>query len=391
MIASTADIVLVDGYGYTNSTGLTVTATNVNAYVSGSVNYVPVGTKLTIASVPSGETIQAVNAAGAVIANVANNSGSTTNLTLEMPAADVTLNKITTPVSATLEVSDPSGNGGQSAWEKTGELTGVYTAKNGAKINVTFSAVSGMTGDEITIRVKPQRAFNSTVTLGSTTLTWTSSDSEQVAYFTLSSAGANTLTITDGTTAAHVLTVPAGVTASGTGVTANGTNTYLVEASSSVSLTGLSAAYYLKAGTSYVKDGSASFTMPSSDLEITADKYHKITSVTVDATTDSNVNTNLGGVTVVAPSNLDNTYVKEGGSVTVTFTLGGTGEVATNPINIAMDALSGLTSGSYATAQELLAVSDTQATDISGKADTVTVGEVATADFTIAYSLTTSP
>ena len=391
VIASTADIVLVDGYGYTNSTGLTVTATNVNAYVSGSVNYVPVGTKLTIASVPSGETIQAVNAAGAVIANVANNSGSTTNLTLEMPAADVTLNKITTPVSATLEVSDPSGNGGQSAWEKTGELTGVYTAKNGAKINVTFSAVSGMTGDEITIRVKPQRAFNSTVTLGSTTLTWTSSDSEQVAYFTLSSAGANTLTITDGTTAAHVLTVPAGVTASGTGVTANGTNTYLVEASSSVSLTGLSAAYYLKAYTSYVKDGSASFTMPSSDLEITADKYHKITSVTVDATTDSNVNTNLGGVTVVAPSNLDNTYVKEGGSVTVTFTLGGTGEVATNPINIAMDALSGLTSGSYATAQELLAVSDTQATDISGKADTVTVGEVATADFTIAYSLTTSP
>lgn len=315
---SSADITLVDGYKYTDNTGYSATPVGVTA---ASGNYIPANTELTFASVANGETIQAVGSDGAVLASVSNSTGGAADLTLKMPAADVTLNKITTPVSATLEVSDPSGSG-QAKWESTGNLTGVYTAKNGAKFDVSFSAVSGMTGDEITIRVKPQRAFNGNVSVDSTTLTWTNSDSEQVAYFTLASAGVNTLNISDGTTAANVLTVPAGVTASGTGVTANGANTYLVEGTPTVTLTGLSADYYLKANTTYVKDGTNTFSMPSNDLEITADKYYKITAGTATATA---VTDDSSGHTVTATLKVNgksDDYVAVDGSITLTVTTG---------------------------------------------------------------------
>ena len=307
-----------------------------------------------------------------------------------MPAANVTLAETVTPTDLTVDFAAKASQGGQADWDNASK---VYTTKDGQKFTIAIE--DAVAGQNAKITATPVADF----VAGSVTLTFENSgeigkisfsagDPSSARGFTTVLAGDATVEISDNTSAAYVLTVPAGIGVSG--ATPFETNKYLV-AAGSVTLTGLSADYYLKADTSYVKDGSANFTMPGNDLEITADKYHKITSVTVDDTTDSNVSTNLGGVTVVAPSNLNNTYVKEGDSVSVTFTLGGTGTVATNPINITMDGLAGLTSGSYATAQELLAVGDTQATDIGSKADTVTVAGVATADFTIAYSLTTNP
>ena len=82
--------------------------------------------------------------------------------------------------------------------------------------------------------------------------------------------------------------------------------------------------------------------------------------------------------------------VKQGEATPVVFTLGGTGTVANNAINIQMTAQSGVTSTKYTSAQELLAVGNTEATDISAKADSITISGATTADISIEYTLSTT-
>ena len=273
---------------------------------------------LTFASVAANRTIQAVDAENKVVASVANTTGDAADLTLEMPAANVTLSSVATPEEASLEVTAASG--GQAAWESTGDLTGVYTAKNGAKFDVSFSAVEGMTGDEIIVKVTPLDTFTGTVKVNGTALNaWGGNMDNRTTKITLANAGVNTVTFSDETTEAYVLTLPTGIGVSG-GTAFEG-NKYLV-AAGSVTLTGLSADYYLLADTAYVKDGNASFTMPSDALEITDTKYYKVTAgtATVNAT-DADAGTDA--TATVAVKTPANGYISEEDlTVVLTVTLG---------------------------------------------------------------------
>ena len=196
------------------------------------------------------------------------------------------------------------------------------------------------------------------------------------------------------------LTLPTNVTASWTADSSKGITAGNASASASTVVpvgaqvtmeVATSTPYYVNYGTEYktADESFTAFAMTATDVEVSADRYNKVT-INIDSTTDSNVATNLGGVTVDT-SFADDTYVKQGEATDVVFTLGNSGAVVTNPIKIQLTSATGVTSSKYSSAQDLLAVGDTQETDISAKADQITIDDTAaTADLTITYKLTTS-
>ena len=192
---SSADITLVDGYKYTDNTGYSATPVGVTA---ASGNYIPANTELTFASVADGETIQAVGSDGAVLASASNSTGGAANLTLKMPAADVTLNKITTPVSASIAFQKKNTMAGQADY-----ADGVYTAQNGDQLKI---AVTGgtQTGEEATITVTPVRATSASVTLtfevtssSIGTAQWGSGETTPKTFYYTPSAASTTVDVSD--------------------------------------------------------------------------------------------------------------------------------------------------------------------------------------------------
>lgn len=113
-------------------------------------------------------------------------------------------------------------------------------------------------------------------------------------------------------------------------------------------------------------------------------KFHKVNAaVEVDAA-GTGVSTALGGLTVAA-SVPANSYIEEGSNVTVTFAITANSGTATSAVNAMMDAVAGVTSGSFTTAAELVAINTS--TDTTNT-DTVTIGTtVTTEDIDLSYTL----
>ena len=314
--ASPADIVLVDGYSYTTGVGTVTLPTGVTAASGSGVNYVPAGTVLSVAASSATQSVTATY--GTTTVTVVDGA---TAERFTMPAANVTFAETVTPTDLTVTFSAKSGQGGQVNWDDSSK---VYTTQDGQQFTIAIeNAVAGQNARITATPVSEFVAANVSLTFENSgtigTITFAAGDPKAARGFTTILAGDANIEISDNTTAAYVLTVPAGIGVSG--ATPFETNKYLV-AAGSVTLTGLSADYYLKADTSYVKDGSANFTMPGNDLEITADKYYKIIAGTATATA---VTDDSSGHTVTATLKVNgksDDYVAVDGSITLTVTTG---------------------------------------------------------------------
>lgn len=115
------------------------------------------------------------------------------------------------------------------------------------------------------------------------------------------------------------------------------------------------------------------------DFSAVADKYHKVSAVQVDVTTNAAaIATNLGGATITASAGTDPVYVKEGGAISVSFTI---------DKNLA-GALKATLSATGLTVDTSTFKSETQLADTgnyTGKTDSVTANAWATADVSLKY------
>jgi len=197
------------------------------------------------------------------------------------------------------------------------------------------------------------------------------------------------------------LTTPANVT--GTWTATNGetgaitasTANQKVPSGATVTLTSSDTTFadthYTKVGDQYVYGQGTggktiTFTMNGNITDLDDDWYE--VTVNVDGT-DTTATTNLAGVTV-GTSFAAQTMVQSGVATNVVFTLGGTGTVANNPIKIEMTAVTGVASSKYGSADSLLAVGETQATNISGKADSITITAATPTNKTLTITYTLS-
>ena len=143
--------------------------------------------------------------------------------------------------------------------------------------------------------------------------------------------------------------------------------------------------WYVKVKTEYVAPGdeSAAFTMggAADSSSVSADKYYKIArDVTINGA--DGLATELGGLTVTATTGANDSFVKDGDTITVTFVAAG--GTATDSIKGSMAAVIGLTAASTTTPIEIVADAGTS----TAVTESVTVGStIATAEVTLSYTL----
>ena len=308
---STKDIVLYDGYGYTNNVGTVSVKNGDTPYASGTTSYVPSGTVLSVAA-SADQTISA-----AYNGETKEINKTTTAVDFTMPAYNVTFSQAATPTAATVTFQKKAAMAGEAAY-----ASGVYTAQDGTKFDITCTGVTNV-GDEATITVKPQKAPAADVTItlevsggakiGDAELKAGSTNAFTMYYTT--AAASTTIDISDDTTPAPTaitVTVTNGdannkLTLVGGGDVANAdtTSTYSVTAEASK---------MVKVGSNYYENGD---TIPAQASDFSAEFMDKPT-VTVAATAVTK-----NGVTAT-PTAIAQTAKMPGDTVTVTVTLSGT-------------------------------------------------------------------
>ena len=401
-INAAQDVVLVDGYEYSvsgNASGERVTVTESATDAGTSKTYAVAGAELTIAVNGRRQAVVADTAATPVtLATYANAGADAKDYTYEMPAKAVTIT-FSDNTSAALDVTV------QAAATDAGTYAdGVYTTKDGkTSFEITLeNATVGST--EVRVGVTPTKVVAGSVSVKIGTVTGGTATVNAVSFsagdagtkYLTFAATADTVTVklTDNTSVAtRAMTLPNGVKyawaagahwAEQTEDTSDGSTAVNVPVGAEVTLSNINDAFYVKvAGDRYVGDGT--FTMEAGDA-ITADKYHLVTvTEAVDGTS-----TNAGSVTLTASSEQNGTYVKQGDSVTVSFTLGGTGNASGNVL-LKLNSVTGLTSTKYdsTTGGNVLANGEgvDASTDMSKKDDTVQIGATTTADVTISYTM----
>ena len=240
---------------------------------------------------------------------------------------------------------------------------------------VTITATSVPAGQQIQVISSADSDVLASGTAANTSMNWTVGDENFTAKVAYVAATTHTLKLPDGVVASwsgNGTDIAPGSITDGEGEVPEGANVQL-------SGTGISNAYYLKANTTYVKAGTATFTMPNSDLEITNDRYYK---VTVGAVTN-NASTNFSGgsVTATATDLPADGMVKAGSTVTISFTA--TGTVSNGPVNMTFTTANGALS-KY-NGGDVLAIGDASTQTIAN--DTVTIYGDTSSDITITYEL----
>ena len=378
--ASPADIVLVDGYSYTTGVGTVTLPTGVTAASGSGVNYVPAGTVLSVAASSATQSVTATY--GATTVTVVDG---TTAKNFEMPAANVTLAETVTPTDLTVDFAAKAGQGGQADWDNASK---VYTTKDGQKFTIAIE--DAVAGQNAKITATPVADF----VAGSVTLTFENSgeigkisfsagDPSSARGFTTILAGDATVEISDNTSAAYVLTVPAGIGVSG--ATPFETNKYLV-AAGSVTLTGLTDDFYYvvdgttDVATTKVSGGQATFTMASENMTVLSDTYVKVTLPT-NITGGSGSNQAFGNYNIVVTTLetvAGSSYVKTTDDLTVTITW--TGNNITTGSDTVTIAAAGATLDPSSGAQTFTGTDFGTATD---KEKTVTISSYTNGDLTI--------
>ena len=181
------------------------------------------------------------------------------------------------------------------------------------------------------------------------------------------------------------LELPANVTATynfkGVTGSANADAATEVPVDAEVTVTVGNVAYYVEMDGAYKSNAAFDpFTM-SADKKVSTDKYHQVSFGTVNA---GSVSTELGTVEINGAIADAPVFVKQGDSVKVTFTVGGTGNT-TATVYAQMDTVTGLTSTEFASKAEIIGASTNELTVTS---DSVEIGtSTNTKDVTIGYTL----
>ena len=188
------------------------------------------------------------------------------------------------------------------------------------------------------------------------------------------------------------LTLPANVTAAWTEDASEGISAGSADAGKAtqvpvgaqVTVTVGNVEYYVEMDGAYKSNDSFdAFTMTGAKT-VSDSKYHQVSFGTVNA---GSVSTELGSVTIDGAIDGAPVFVKQGDSVTVTFTAGGSGDT-TAAVYATMDSVTGLTSAEFASSAVIIGASASQLTVAS---DTVEIGaSTATKDVTISYTLSNS-
>ena len=359
---------LVDGgsYGKTEYFVSTDAAAFASTVVTGSTNFItetavvkPAGIK-----VASGSEVNAAGAGTAVdgltthlsiyAASQVNLTGvtATMNNTAKTPVSDTDFVSVgavlnLTGTSTTYNdciVATPAGGTAVNIGKADGAkaAVGTYTMTT---TNVAFT--EGTLGGGGVTPTPPPPPANYNVTLPATGLTASYTD-----------ADGNTVNLTAGQATA----VPANTVITLADVTFDGT-------------------WYTKFGaTEYVKLTNNTITVDKDlDFSAVADKYHKVSAVQVDVTTNTAaIATNLGGATITASAGTDPVYVKEGGAISVSFTID----------KDLAGALKATLSATGLTVDTSTFKSETQLADTgdyTGKTDSVTAKAWATADVSLKY------
>ena len=262
----------------------------------------------------------------------------------------------------------------------------------GMVLNLTYSDSATPVELEITNANKGDVTLNLDGTSPDATSLKTDNTEATVTYAGVTSTDKITSIDVNAAAAEYELTLPAGVTASwdrdaAAGVAAGTLSaTGDVPEGASVKVTAAAGnTWYVKVKTEYVAPGdeSAAFTMggAADSSSVSADKYYKIArDVTINGA--DGLATELGGLTVTATTGANDSFVKDGDTITVTFVAAG--GTATDSIKGSMAAVIGLTAASTTTPIEIVADAGTS----TAVTESVTVGStIATAEVTLSYTL----